>query len=224
MWLFFPTYLFFINKIKKDNIFSKCLLETFMRKYLIFMVIPFLSIFAREISITSSPKGANVVIVNGNNIVSLGVTPLKLDWETVAGKAENQNSFQLKIMKEGYVSENVYISNLGKNNVFLNTQLKLNYDAIYVKKVDLMVGELFKAQRLVRSKNYSGAIKVLEGLESKHKHFSVIYELKAGAYYLNKDFKKALSLYRQAFEVNPNNLEAFKMKSYLESRFKVGEK
>lgn len=177
--------------------------------------------FAREISIQSSPKGAEIIIVNSKGVVPIGKTPLKLDWDMVAGKAENENSFQLKISKEGYISENIYISNLGKNNIFLNTQLKLDYNAKYVKKIDSLVGELFKAQRLVRSKNYQGAIKLLEDLENKHKHFSVIYELKAGAYYLNKDFNKALSLYRQAFEVNPNNLEAFKMKNYLESKFEA---
>ncbi len=194
-----------------------------MMKYILFTLFLTSSIYAREINISSSPKGADVVIVNSKGVVSLGKTPLKMDWDSVASKAENENSFQIKITKDGYVSENVYISNLGKNNIFLNAQLKLDFNARYVKKIDTLVGDLFKAQRLVRSKNYNGAIRLLDDLGNHYKHFSVIYELKAGVHYLNKDFNRALSLYRQAFELNPNNLEAYKMKQYLESKFKVKE-
>jgi len=174
----------------------------------------------KEIIVESSPKGAEVYVVNQKDKILLGKTPLTMDWNILETKAENSNSFQIKVIKDGYVGENVYISNLGSNNIFVSTQLKLDYDAKYVLKIDTFVAQLFKAQRLVRSKDYSGAIQVLNKLEKDHKHFSITYELKGGAYYLNKDFKKALSNYRQAFELNPNNLEAFKMKKYLEKVYR----
>lgn len=175
---------------------------------------------AREVSVVSIPKGAEVYVINDTKKLLLGKTPLKVDWNILETKTKDSDSFQLKIIKDGYVSENIYISNLGKNDIVLSAQLKLDFNAKYVDKIDGYVEKLFRAQRLVRSKDYSGAISILDDLEKKHKHFSVIYEMRAGAYYLQKDFKKALSNYRQAFELNPKNLEAFKMKKYLEEIYK----
>lgn len=198
------------------NIYSlRSLVKLFLSYVLIISILE-----AREVSIESIPKAAEIYVINKNKKLLLGKTPLKVDWGILETKAADSESFQVKIEKDGYISENVYISNLGKNNIFISAQLKLDFNAKYVNKIDNYVESLFRAQRLVRTKDYGGAITVLEQLEQKYKHFSIIYELKGGAYYLQKDFRKALSNYRQAFELNPKNLEAFKMKKYLEEIYK----
>ena len=39
-----------------------------------------------------------------------------------------------------------------------------------------------------------------------------------------KEFKRSLSFYRKAFAVNPKNRDAYRMKLYLEKKFKISSK
>ena len=64
-------------------------------------------------------------------------------------------------------------------------------------------------------------INKLEDLEKKNPRLSIIPELRATAMYLNKDVEGALSYYRKAFSVNPDNADAYRMKIYLEKKLGV---
>jgi tetratricopeptide (TPR) repeat protein len=76
-------------------------------------------------------------------------------------------------------------------------------------------------QRQIRSKDYANAVKRLDELEKDFPHYSIIYELKGSAFYLDKQFKQALNYYRKAFSVNPENRDAYIMKVYLEEKFEL---
>jgi len=56
----------------------------------------------------------------------------------------------------------------------------------------------------------------LKLLENSEKNLSIIPELIASTYYLKKDMANALTWYKKAYRVNPENKDAFMMKSYLE--------
>ena len=50
-----------------------------------------------------------------------------------------------------------------------------------------------------------------------------MHELLGSAYYLKKDFRSSLGAYRKAFSLNPDNMDAYRMKLYLEKSFNVAQ-
>src|SRR5690606_4290950 len=99
--------------------------------------------------------------------------------------------------------------------------LKIDKAIINLKEHDALMNKLFDVQKLVRGRNFSDAISQLSNLESQHPSLSIIPEMKATAYYMSKDVEKALSYYRKAFAINPENQDAFRMKVYLEKKLGV---
>ena len=76
---------------------------------------------------------------------------------------------------------------------------------------------------MVRLKDYQSSLQKLEMLERKFPHFSIIHEMKGMIFYLQKNFKMALNFYRKANGINPQNIEAYKMKTYLEKKFGISK-
>jgi|GEM_PF-592274 len=179
--------------------------------------------WAEDLSITSNPEQAEVwVRQNSNNPgVKIGKTPLKLSMNEVVNNYAKSNVFILEIVKEGFETYRLLLTRTGSNDIELAVNMEVSKNLKMVKDVDYLVNQLFDIQRQIRVKDYTNAISKLEQLEKDFPHYSVVYELKGSAYYLNKDFAKALSYYRKAFSINPENRDAYVMKLYLEEKFNL---
>jgi tetratricopeptide (TPR) repeat protein len=103
----------------------------------------------------------------------------------------------------------------------LTANLELSKTISNIREHDLLMNNLFDVQKLIRGKNFRDALTKLDELEAKHPLLSVIPELKATAYYMNKEVENALSYYRKAFALNPENSDAYRMKLYLEKKLNV---
>ena len=126
-----------------------------------------------------------------------------------------------EIEKEGFDPYRVLLTRTGSNDIEMSVNLDISKNIKMIKDLDYLMVELFDVQRQIRAKDYTSALNKLDGLEKDFPHYSIIYELKGSAYYLNKDFSKALNFYRKAFSINPDNRDAYNMKIYLEKKFNL---
>ncbi len=123
--------------------------------------------------------------------------------------------------KKGYEDYNVLFTKTSSVDVNLTVNLKVDPKISKIIDHDNLMMALFNVQKLIRGRNISDAIKQLDELEKKYKDFSIVAELKATAYYMNKDVENALAYYRRAFALNAENIDAYKMKVYLEKKLGV---
>ena len=116
------------------------------------------------------------------------------------------------------------VSNVDNFDVTLNVTLDVSKNVALAKRFDKVLNALFEAQRLIRIKAYKNALGILEVQEKDNPDFSLIYELKGSALYLQKDFVGALAAYRKAFSINAENSDAYAMMRYLEANLGVEKK
>lgn len=174
--------------------------------------------YAEVLEIKSTPEKAEVFVRNPktNKISKVGTTPIKLDFDNIADNYTQSKNFVLILKKPDYEDYRVLMTKPRSSDVSLLANMNLINKAEDVRTTDILINELFDVQRLVRSKSYDQAIEKLSILEEKHRDISVIYEMKAMAFYMKKNVNESLSYYRKAFAVNPANKDAYTMKVYLE--------
>lgn len=189
-------------------------------KLLFFLLIFHTFAYTQEFEILSTPSDVEVFIKKTPKDIpqKLGKTPLKLKAKEVFNKIGDQKTFLIKLAKDGFKSYEVVLVKSENIDMKLDFLLEINPKYKIINKHDLLISDLFKVQRLIRSNNLSEAITKLESLEKENKDFSVITELKGIAYYMQKDLNKALSMFRSAFSKNPDNQDAYKMKVYIEKK------
>jgi tetratricopeptide (TPR) repeat protein len=178
---------------------------------------------AEEISVTSNPEQAEVYVKNTNTKerVKIGKTPIKMSMNDMVNNFARANVFMIEIEKEGFDPYRILMTRTGSNDIELLVNLEISKNMKLIKDLDYLMSQLFEVQRQIRSKDYANAVKRLDELEKDFPHYSIIYELKGSAFYLDKQFKQALNYYRKAFSVNPENRDAYIMKVYLEEKFEL---
>jgi tetratricopeptide (TPR) repeat protein len=179
--------------------------------------------FSAEVIIDTIPSKANLFIVNPKtlNKTSIGKSPFKMTFEDFTSAYAKGDSFIIEVSKEGHQRESIMILNNGRNNIEVKVSLEAIRDHEKTREFDSLISSLFDVQRLVRNRNYKDALNILNSLEKEHPEVSSVYEIKAGALYLSKEFSRSLAYYRKAFDLNPKNSEAYRMKQYLEKKFKL---
>lgn len=182
------------------------------------------SIYADDLALNSFPSEADVFVKNTKTgkEVKVGQTPLKIPLSQLLSYAQDR-VFVLKVKKYGHVDYRVLLTNVESTDIELNVKLNVDRNLSETRNFDKLVSGLFEVQRLIRVKNYSESLTLLADLEKQFPHYSIISELKGGAYYLKKDFKAALGAYRKAFSLNPDNVDAYRMKIYLEKSFNLAQ-
>lgn len=180
-------------------------------------------VLAEDISVTSNPEQAEVFVKNPNTKerVKVGKTPIKMSMNDMVNNFARSNVFMIEIEKEGFDPYRVLMTRTGSNDIELLVNMEISKNMKLIKDLDFLMSQLFEVQRQIRSKDYNSALKKLDDLEKDFPHYSIIYELKGSAYYLDKQFKQALNYYRKAFSVNPENRDAYIMKVYLEEKFEL---
>lgn len=181
---------------------------------------------AKDFKIASNPSEAELFAVSpaDGTKTKLGKTPFKRPLSDLLDNYVKGNIFLLEISKEGYETYRMLVTKTSNVEIDLKVNLTLKNDIKKIKLKDKMIDDLFTAQRLIRSRNFTGAITLLDKLEDKFKKYSVISELKGTTYYLMGNLEKALAEYRLAFSKNTDNVDAYKMKTYLEKKMGVEAK
>lgn len=190
--------------------------------FMLFLVIIFLpSAKAAKLVIKSQPDNAEIFILQGDKPVRLGVTPYEANLTEVVKSYVKSTSFLLELKKPGHSPYRVLLAKTDDVDFELTANLELDKAVSNLKEHDALMNQLFDVQKLMRGKNFRDAISKLDDLEKKHPALSIIPELKATAYYMSKDIENALSYYRRAFVINPDNYDAYRMKIYLEKKMGV---
>jgi tetratricopeptide (TPR) repeat protein len=185
------------------------------------LLISFAAQAASKLVIKSQPDGAEIYIVAGEKPVRLGVTPYEADLGEVVNTYVKASSFLLELRKPGHEPYRLLLAKTSDVDMQLTANLELSKTVSNIREHDLLMNNLFDVQKLIRGKNFRDALTKLDELEVKHPLLSVIPELKATAYYMNKEVENALSYYRKAFALNPENSDAYRMKLYLEKKLNV---
>ena len=179
-------------------------------------------VLAGKITIKSQPDAADIFLIDGTSKpVPLGKTPFESDLEDIIRNYVKSSSFVLELKKDGHDPYRVLVAKTANVDMALTATLELSQAITNIKEHDSLMNELFDVQKLIRARNFTDAINKLEDLEKKNPRLSIIPELRATAMYLNKDVEGALSYYRKAFSVNPDNADAYRMKIYLEKKLGV---
>lgn len=173
-----------------------------------------------EVSINSIPDGAEVFMTIKGKSNKVGVTPYKADSDVFYSNA-NADYFFVEVIKKGHVPYRFLVSKISNIDIEIMAPLVSDSSVADIQKYDNMINNLLRGQQLIRSKNFDGAIELLTKLENEFSEFSIISELKGMAYYFGRRPEEALSSYRQAFSKNTQNVDAYKMKVFLEKKLNV---
>ena len=176
---------------------------------------------ASKLTLKSRPEGAEIFIQASGKPVKIGVTPFEGDLTEIIKTYVQASSFMFELKKEGHLPYRVLLAKTSQVDLELSANLELDPKVENVRAHDALMNKLFSIQKLVRGRSFTEAIEELSALEKKHENLSIIPEMKATAYYMNKDIENALSYYRRAFAVNPDNQDAYRMKIYIEKKLGV---
>jgi tetratricopeptide (TPR) repeat protein len=179
------------------------------------------TVWAAKLVIKSQPEGAEIFISTNGKPIRLGITPYEANMTEVMNTYVKASSFLLEIQKPGHDTYRLLLAKTDDVDLELTANLQLDKAVSNIKEHDALMNQLFDVQKLVRSSNFRDAILKLDDLEKKHPALSIIPEMKATAYYMNKEVENALSYYRRAFALNPDNHDAYRMKIYLEKKLGI---
>lgn len=179
----------------------------------IWMLVGTVGCASSALRVESNPEGADVfVAIEGQAPKKIGTAPLNILEGTIN---PGQHAFQVTVSKEGYHSESVLIpagsfSRSAVVNVRLNeipsTAKQLNEQTL--QKLASLVAS---AQAMIVSKEYGIAEQTLINGLSQYPNVSTLHELLGNVYYLQRDLTRALSSYRRAHSMNPNNSDTQRM-------------
>ncbi len=198
-------------------------MKGFILSFLLFSVTLVNLSYAAKIMIQSQPEGAEIFITTDGSQkpLKVGKTPYDQDLNVLIDTFVKKNQFIITLKKPGHFDYNVLFTKTTNVDINLNVNMKVFSKITQIKDHDLLMIKLFNIQKLIRGKNIGDALIELGKLEEKYADFSIVAELKATAYYINKDVENALSYYRKAFSLNSDNIDAYKMKVYLEKKLGV---
>lgn len=179
--------------------------------------------FAGKFTVKSNPEGSEIYITSDANekAEKIGKTPFNQDIGELIQTYVKKNTFIIELRKEGFETYRVLFAKTTNIDVDLSVNMKVSKAIRAIKKHDLLMNQLFDVQKLIRGRNFLDALTKLKELEKEYEHFSIITELKATTYYMMKYVEKALSHYRRAFAKNSDDVEAYKMKVYLEKKMGI---
>lgn len=171
-----------------------------------------------KLLIKSQPEAADIFITANGKPVRLGATPYQADLNEIIANYIKSDSFLIELKKPGHIPYRLLLAKTNDVDIELTANLELDKAVSNLKEHDALMNKLFNVQKLIRGRSFKDAIEELSALEKNYPDFSIIPELKATAYYMNKDVENALSYYRRAFALNPENRDAYSMKVYLEKK------
>ncbi len=174
-------------------------------------------VYADQIKLKSEPADVDVYVrdLSGTLKNKVGKTPFEGNIQEIASTYAKSNFFILVLEKEGYESQSILLNDLLKSDIELSMNMVAKEDILEFRKLDKSINDLFESQRLLRGQQYADALALLKNVEKEQPKLSIVPEMIGSALYLSKDQKGSLSWYEKAYRMNPENKDAFTMKTYL---------
>ncbi len=188
-------------------------------KFLILFL--FISCAQNEIAIQSLPSEAQVSIINiDGKIKNIGKTPLTLK-PNEAFRSGSQYS-QIQISKDNYNTETVVLT---KSIMPMYYELSVNLERQMqdAKSVEANSRNEKVAQQIAQANNFINNKRLFEAEQLMTKfildypHISVGHNYLGNINFMKRDFKKALTHYERALQINPENIETREMISKLKT-------
>lgn len=200
-------------------------LNLWQQLLVIFALSAWNSVWALDLRINSLPSNAEVFVksTKSDQFKKIGETPFTISFQDLVQSYTKESVFFVEIRKADHTPYRVLMADLQSSDVNLDVKLEMIDEYANLTKIDEIVQSLFDAQRLIRASSYGEALKILDAGITKFPKVSSFYELKAGVFYVQKNYKDALEFYREAFKHNPKNYDAYRMKDYLEKKLLTAE-
>ena len=175
------------------------------------------------ISFQSSPSRVQVYAstLAASVPILIGETPFVAEVPELEKQLGGSAPLNIEFRKDGYVTRNSMISDVGAADISLNIELTPSSGLEEPEKLNKVVDWLFEGQHLARAGRYDDAMKKLKEAEKESPQVAAIYELEGAIYYINKKYKEALDSYSTAVRVNPKNFTSIKMRNSLEAKLGV---
>lgn len=175
-------------------------------------------LWAKDLKISTYPEAGEVYVkaLNDSDFKKVGESPLTISFDEIIKNFTNSDVFFVEIRKPDYKPFRIIVSEFGSADMEISTRLEAKNDYEMTSSIEEVASEILESQRLVRASKYDDSLEKLQALEKKYPKVSLISEMQGNIYYIKKDFKKALDAYTTAFIHNPKNLDAYRMKLYLE--------
>lgn len=193
------------------------------RLYLILVSLVFItSCSSMAIKVDSQPSGAEVYSQVGQNQKKLGVTPLSLAAEQIAG-----DNVHLVIQKPGFQQYSIILE---KRTLKADAQVFARLTSGDSRGIASLGGgntgeKVEKVSRTVASiqsqllkKNFQSAESLAQSLVNEYPSFAVGWNLLGNAYYLQNRHSEALEAYYKASEIDPDNRETQNLIERIERR------
>lgn len=175
----------------------------------------------KSFKIRSLQKGSNYsifykhnspYIIGGKSSLKFALKNLKRHFSDY----QHGDPVSIVVSKEGYHPQTIHIIPTVMNYNYVQVELKKVEDPFKPEIMDDLVQSLFEVQRRIKYKDFNYVINKLNELEKKYPNVSTVYELRASAYYLKRDYVKAYSDFKLAWKYNQNNIEAKRMVKLLQ--------
>lgn len=205
-----------------------------VRRSRLFILMGFItSLFAcasGELVIVTTPPEADIRarVGSGLNYESIGKSPLRITGKELAGRLGGDGPMQIEVAKEGYDTKELIISESPRSfdisfSIELISKAEKSKEEDEVNKIkereaiNHTVDSLFEIQRLVKVGRLDEALVKIRSLQDAEPNVAASYEMQGGIFYIQNDYPRALDAYQKALRLNPENVDSFNMKKYLES-------
>ncbi|MEC9281430.1 MAG: hypothetical protein VX642_01865 [Bdellovibrionota bacterium] len=177
-----------------------------------------------NIKVESAPGQANVYVqsVQNGERIKLGQTPMEISKDQLSQYSLEKGPLYLVMDKTGYSEHKILLSEVSGVEIEVRHNLKPTINLESEKEINDLVEDLFEVQRLIRVRDYDGALKMIDDLAKKAPLVGAIYELKGAIYYINEDYVKALEAYRNVLKTPTKSGEAKRMIGLLEKKLAGG--
>jgi len=164
-----------------------------------------------EIRVESSVVGAEVYHVKPGvqQPVKLGAAPL--DLPGTLAQESGDGGILLRIQKEGYQAENLYLpklSSLAYGTIRVNMAPSSSALSATINEVTHQIGVIYS---LIGKRKFAEAETLAVGLTGKFPDLAIAYDLLGNIHYLNRRPKDALEAYKKSAQINPRNPETVRM-------------
>ena len=177
-----------------------------------------------NLKIISQPKEVDIFIseMGGTTLTFVGKTPIEITDRELKEKFKISPSemdfFQIQARKIGYQSEKLLVPLGGwlQSSASIRVYLKEGKDI--GSDVEKIVQRIFNAQKLVEKSQYGQAHEQFDEILGQYPKLSRVMSMKAGTYYLQKQFDESKLWYEKALKEDPNRTDAVIMLEKINKR------
>jgi len=168
----------------------------------------------------SSPAQAKISVkpLGTGALKEIGQTPLSIKASQIEENLNGSGPVTVIFQKNGYKEKEILLSDISQ----LNQSVKVNLDPMSSLEdpslVNAQIEAIFELQRLIRVKKFDEALIIISKLKTDAPHLSAPYEMEGGIFFVKGKLAESLDSYRNAVRLNPQSVEAIRMRDMIASQ------